>query len=113
MVIVKPLFGKGDTEMDKYRTLEDILASDNDREFEERFLERVTPPHFRSEIAQLSMLSTIPSDSYLDSRQFDDEVLEQLSDLTTLDVSREWSPESDAVREITREMSRPFREQDR
>lgn len=113
VVIVKPLFGKGDTEMDKYRTLEDILASDNDREFEERFLERVTPPHFRSEIAQLSMLSTIPSDSYLDSRQFDDEVLEQLSDLTTLDVSREWSPESDAVREITREMSRPFREQDR
>lgn len=113
VVIVSPLFRERDSEMDKYRKLEDILASDNDREFEETFLKHVQPPHYQSAVAELSMLSTIPSDSYLDNRQFDDEVLEQLSDLTTIDMSREWSSESDAVGELIRDMVRPFFEYDR
>lgn len=108
VVNVSPLFSERDSEMDKYRKLENILASDNDRELEEEFLDLANPPHYNSQIAQLSLLSTIPKESYLDGREFDDEVIDQLSDLTTLDLSADWSDESDAVRVITREMTDPF-----
>lgn len=90
------------------KDLDALVDSEEIERVANSFADRVTTPRVGGHIAQLSMLSTIPTRRFSSHPDYTDELAAQMSDPTTMDISTSSTPYRDVIFAFLSDMSRPF-----